>query len=133
MTASSKSRWHLALKVGADACAVVGSESQTVVSTRQANPGSCPPAVVPGDICTCDICKGGLDSKETEGRDKRTLIRQCDAVLLRSQQKWQQHREVTLVDVVAEVFTRSVTSIALGSSVGRHTHATPTSQDGSVA
>src|SRR5665811_1992561 len=114
MTASSKSRWHLLLKMDADARTAVRAKCQTVVSTRQASSDSRPPAVVLGQMRSDDVTQGSHDLKEAEGCDEGAFVCQCDAVLRWSNQEWQQYGKVTSVDVVAEVFSHSVTSIASG-------------------
>src|SRR5665213_1454465 len=70
MTASSKSRWHLLLKMDADARTAVRAKCQTVGSTRQASPDSRPPAVVLGQMRPDDVTQGSHDLKEAEGCDE---------------------------------------------------------------
>src|SRR5664280_3462839 len=133
MTGSSKSRWHLLIEMDADARMAVRAKCQTVVSTRQASPDSRPPAVVLGQMRPDDVTQGSHDLQEAERRDERALVCQCDAVPRWSYQEWQQYGKVTSVDVVAEVFSHSVTSIASGPIRRSTFHVAPLSRDGSAA
>lgn len=132
MTASSKSRWHLLIKMDADARMAVRAKCETVVSTRQASPDGRPPAVVLGQMCADAVTQRSSHLQEAEGGDERAVVVECDAVLRWSNQECKQYGKITAVDGLGEVLSHSVTSVSSGPIHRSTLHVTPVSREGSA-
>ena len=98
----------------ANASVVVGTESQSVIDTREPGPGSCPPSVVASDVSAIDIREWGFQMEPTKGGSQESV---SDAYGITGSPKaaCQEDRPIPGVHLVAkgeELLVRHLKSVA---------------------